>query len=454
MLCFRRAAGSLRGRVAASSHAALLVAYESDGSDEGLCEKVEGSVQMKNWIYWWLDYLIWRVGLLTARRWSRPAGRGRRIVIVPCEPWTVIGSRGDEAMITAIIEAEVRADPSVEFVFVTGSAKFDDVKRFPNARFVCAWNGRSIIRSIEQALDRERPDAVYALGADCLDGKYSPRTSMILIAAAAYAAACGAETHLTGFSFNETPTPRLKHVFRAAAAHLAPFNLRDKVSKERFDRFAGVSSRLVADTAFLMQPRGSEATRRWAAWCKAEQSVGRVVVGINLNPMLFPKDGTERAMQIERIAKGLVAVRLAHPEVSVLLVPHDYRGGGDLSCLEVLYTSFVKDPQVAIVRDVLTAPELKELAGSLDLLFTCRMHLAIAALGQGKPIAGFAYQGKFAGLLMHFGLPSWLVGDVGEPEGIGEILNALVAQRNELTENVSVRLSIVCKLARLNVRGQ
>ena len=406
---------------------------------------------MKNWIYWWLDYLIWRVGLLTARRWSRPAGRGRRVVIVPCEPWTVIGSRGDEAMITAIVEAEVRADPSVEFVFVTGSSKFDDVKRFPNARYVCAWNGRSIIRSIERALDRERPDAVYALGADCLDGKYSPRTSMILIAAAAYAAACGAETHLTGFSFNETPTPRLKHVFRAAAAHLAPFNLRDKVSKERFDRFAGVSSRLVADTAFLMQPRDSEATRQWAAWCKAEQSAGRVVVGINLNPMLFSKDETERATQIERIAKGLAAVRLAHSEVSFLLVPHDYRGGGDLSCLEVLYTSFVKDPQVAIVRDVLTAPELKELAGSLDLLFTCRMHLAIAALGQGKPIAGFAYQGKFAGLLQHFTLPEGLVGNAHEPEDIADILEKLLKERRELTRRVEDRFPMILKIASLNV---
>lgn len=407
---------------------------------------------MKHLIYWWLEYLVWRRLLAGARKWVKRESR-RRVMIVPCEPWSVIGSRGDEAMITAIVESEMKKDPSTEFVFITGGAKFDEITRFPNARFVFAWCGRLIIRSVVRAMDREAPDVVYTLGADCMDGKYSPRTSMVLVAVTAYAAACGAETHLTGFSFNECPTPRLRRVFRAAARFMPPFNLRDAVSKERFDRFAGVKSQLVADVAFLMRPKASEATERWAKWCDAERNAGHVVVGVNLNPMLFPKDAETRKSQIARIAKGLVAVRQRHPGASLLLVPHDYRRGGDPLCLEELYEDLSGDDQVKLVKDDLKAPELKELAGSLDALFTCRMHLAIATLGRGKPISGFAYQGKFAGLLKHFGLPGELAGSVSNPESISDIVERLVRERESLTAQVQGRLPAVLKLSALNVES-
>src|SRR5574344_391976 len=78
---------------------------------------------------------------------------------------------------------------------------------------------------------------------------------------------------------------------------------------------------------------------------------------------------------------------------------------------------------------VLSAPELKALCGHLDCLFTSRMHLAIAALGRGKPVAAFAYQGKFTGLFRHFDLPEDLILPSTAVDRLGAVLDILAGSR-------------------------
>lgn len=408
----------------------------------------------RNWLYWWWDYLSWRYDLRGACAFSAHPNRPRTVVLVPCDPWTVTGSRGDEAMLCAIVEAELRKSANTEFVFLAGRNEFPDINRFPRARLVYAWRGYRPLHALDGAIRALAPDALYALGADCMDGKYSSRTSMALVGAAAYASACGAEAHLTGFSFNEHPEPCLRRVFRTAAEYLAPYNLRDAISAVRFERFARVRVGLVADTAFLMSPKVSSGTEKWSRWCADERRQGRRILGINLNPMLFPPQ--TRANQIKTIASQLRELRLDpnFASLSYLLIPHDYRGGGDLSCLDLLMDELAGLDHVAIVRDVFSAPELKELVGAIDALFTCRMHLGIAALGRGKPIAGFAYQGKFAGLMRHFNLPESLIGNALEPERLKAILAQLMAGCDELTKQVLAQRPGVLALAQGNVEAR
>ena len=58
---------------------------------------------------------------------------------------------------------------------------------------------------------------------------------------------------------------------------------------------------------------------------------------------------------------------------------------------------------------MLSASEIKAVAGLVDGVVTGRMHLAIAALGQGTPVAAITYQDKFQGLFAHFGVSESLL---------------------------------------------
>ena len=426
-----------------------------------------------------------------------------KVVILPCEPWSVVGSRGDEAMITAIIQQERRRDPATEVVILTGTPDFGstpDGRRLAETfgcRFVYAWRPRLILRNLVRAIAAEYPRAFYALGADCMDGQYSPTTSLLLLAATDCTARMGIPARLTGFSFNDHPTACLRSVFRHASFLLL---VRDPVSFARFEQFISPRATshepqatshqppatsheppassptfeppatsheppaiLVADIAFLMEPWESETTKRLGAWADAQRQAGRKVLGFNLHAMLY-KNAAEREVALKAVAGQVGAFLAAHDDVALMLIPHDYRNGGDLGCLKPIYEILTQrheghegglEPgawsmeRIRLVSDELSAPELKALCGHLDCLFTSRMHLAIAALGMGKPVAAFAYQGKFAGLFRHFDLPENLL--LPPDRDVLPMLELLMNHRNELVAKISFRCPDVLAYARENI---
>jgi polysaccharide pyruvyl transferase WcaK-like protein len=81
------------------------------------------------------------------------------------------------------------------------------------------------------------------------------------------------------------------------------------------------------------------------------------------------------------------------------------------------------------------------------------MHLAIAALGMGVPIAVVSYQEKFEGLLDHFGLDrSVLISprQFGDFESVWNWMEAALHSRTELAAQVRAKLPGVLDLARRN----
>ena len=144
----------------------------------------------------------------------------------------------------------------------------------------------------------------------------------------------------------------------------------------------------------------------------------------------------------------------AHPQVALALVPHDYRKGGDLEVLRQIAQGLDTDgSRVRLVTAVLSAEELKALVGGLDALFTSRMHLGIAALGMGKPISAFAYQGKFVGLFKHVGLPETLILPPERACELSACLGKLVRDVVPMTQSVSESLPATLALAKVNLNG-
>lgn len=98
------------------------------------------------------------------------------------------------------------------------------------------------------------PELMVTIGADVMDGYYSPLTTSKLLLLSDAMARQGVRTIVSGFSFNASANPLVRDVFDELSAQLK-LNVRDQTSFARFQRFTRTSARLVADAAFLLEPR-------------------------------------------------------------------------------------------------------------------------------------------------------------------------------------------------------
>lgn len=383
-------------------------------------------------------------------RSALPCGGEAALVLVPCEPASVTGSRGDEAMIYAILQNFRRRHPEGKIAIVCCSTAFqgsDDGKRlqrdFPRLEYIAAWRGVAALWRIAAAIKRFGATEAAVLGADCMDGHYSPDISEMLLMIADIASRRGIATHLTGFSFNENPHPRMLRLFPKTGGGIV-FNLRDPESHKRFvQHFPMCNARLVADVAFLLEP--AHGTVHLA------REEGIATIGFNVHGMLC--GDAETSAWRKEVAGQLAKFLEMRRGVAIAMIPHDYRPQGDLPVLREIYACLPDEAKrrVRIVDEKMSAAELKALAGELDALFTSRMHLGIAALGMGRPVAAFAYQGKFEGLFKHVALPGCLILAPGDAARLAQTLAYLADNAQMLGEGVKKSLPGVLRLAAENL---
>jgi colanic acid/amylovoran biosynthesis protein len=362
------------------------------------------------------------VDLLELRRWqiarkgiganAAPRNNPPRLVLLPSDPWSIHQSRGDEAMIEAAVGEMKRAHPDIEVYIVTATRAASAEVRAMGFKPLEFWRQPFSYETVARELCLTRPDFGMVLGADVLDGYYSPVDAARMLLVADLMAACGAKVSVLGFSFNSHPAKALREVFRLLDPGVV-LNLRDSVSLQRFNDFAKNRAQLVADAAFMLVPQEeTAAVKRIAAGISEQRSQGRNVFVFNIHPMLFRTPEPAKLQQmIELAASAMGRLSREHP-VSWVLLAHDYRPEiADDNCLRPLADRLrgTVGDHVHHVEQVLSAREIKAVVGLVDGVITGRMHLAIAALGQGTPVAAITYQDKFQGLFAHFGVSESLL---------------------------------------------
>lgn len=331
----------------------------------------------------------------------------RRLLIIPSDPFGFQGAKGDEAMMATSIEAARKLNPTIEIGALTASDHASAIVRQRGYQPMQVWSRHFSYERVKKAILSFKPDICFVLGADVLDGYYTAAHSARMLLTADLAARQGALVQVLGFSINDHPVPALAPVFDGLHDKVQ-LNARDKVSYDRMLKFTTHPVQLVADSAFGLEPVEETAIVRDAgAWIDTEHAAGQVVVGFNLHPMLL-KNPTKAQIQalIGTAASAMRNIAQRHA-VSWLLIPHDTRGAmGDDACLLPLYQMLAPTlgERVKHLTGDPSAAELKGIAGLTDGVVTARMHLAIAALGQGVPVAAMVYQDKFRGLFGHFGL--------------------------------------------------
>jgi colanic acid/amylovoran biosynthesis protein len=353
------------------------------------------------------------IGLLRLQ-WNRramappadPLLAGKRLLVIPADPWTLAGSKGDEAMMEAIVEQFRRRVPGLEIGVVTATWAASREAQRRGWTAVLAWS--PWLARANRRIGEFRPDAMVVLGADVMDGYYNPVFTTRVLLMADGAARRGVRVTIVGFSFNADPSPCLRPVFDGLSPAIA-VNVRDQVSLDRFNAFSTAPANLVADAAFMLEPDAStdivESVREWTG---RRRAAGDVVLGFNIHPMLIARATRQ---QVDRLVENAAAALRGVAQkrrASFLLIPHDYRGGsGDAACLVPIHDALVPrlGERVMLVTGTHSAAELKAIAGLVDGVVTGRMHLAIACLGMGRPAAAMTYQDKFHGLFDHFNLP-------------------------------------------------
>ena len=301
-----------------------------------------------------------------------------------------------------------------------------------------------------------RYDRFYCVGADVMDGFYSNTTTLRFLNLVALAAKTGADATILGFSFNEQPTPASVQALANLPASVRLCS-RDPISHKRLTHFIQRPVDLVADAAFLLEPAGdSELAVGVSRWVRQQRAAGRTVVGINANPLHQQKLTQLKFDDFIRLyADALVELFSSAPMLSFLMIPHDFRGkDSDVSLASSILAALPSEmkPYCMQVPTPCSAAEIKFICADLDVVFTGRMHLAIACLGQGIPVAGVTYQGKFEGLFNHFKLQGMTIDPqkAFQPGVLASFLADLIAKRQDVRQQIQSKLAEVQALSSSN----
>lgn len=314
--------------------------------------------------------------------------------------------------------------------------------------------------NFEHLLQTIRPRVVVVVGADVIDGHYGAMFAVRQLLSADLAARHGIPTVVSGFSFNSTPSPHVMRVLPMLHADVA-LKVRDPVSLARVRRLRADNVELVADCAFLLEPdNGAPVVAETRAWAAQRRQLGRKVVAFNCHGN-FASNVTQAQFDglLANTAAALAHVSRNRP-VSWLLVPHDFRDDNrsDPAVLRPLCAALSDrlGDDLRFLEGENRAAVLKGVAGTVDGVVTGRMHLSIASLGMGVPVAGLTYQEKFEGLFRLLDLPGWLgvpLAQAVDGPQLQDLILRFVDDLDGLQAQLAVALPRVKAMAALNVAG-
>ena len=330
----------------------------------------------------------------------------RNVLVIASDPGEVVGSRGDDAMLTVLIAALRERNQECRIGVVCVSEPLPSILQCDGVHAEPLWNGHGYTKFLSSL---EGYDTVVMIGADVLDGHYSDSNALRQWAFSDLAARRGLRTFVLGCSLSNNISASVRRALPLLSSKLRVF-ARERQSKSRFDRLAASEAVLVADSAFLLQPTTTASDYSVVqAWAESQRNEGRFVCAVNVHPMLFQNYDMGCIAELNlAITEVLGRLRHRYP-VSILLIAHDFREGdlGDNAALSPLYKLLAPmfGGHVLHASRPARASEIKAMLGTVDMLITGRMHLGVSALSVGVPMWGVSPQDKFIGLFEHFGLP-------------------------------------------------
>ncbi|MDJ0516922.1 MAG: polysaccharide pyruvyl transferase family protein [Trichodesmium sp. MO_231.B1] len=400
--------------------------------------------------------LLWIIRILGfVRRLPNSA-----IILPPAAP----GSLGDEAMVCASIDyLSQQGIENISLIEHTHKQTYPvDVIENINVRNFFMYQSwyKFIASFIYVGWKVNQYERFYALGADVMDGYYSNYYTFKTVKIAEIASFIGCSTGILGFSCNRQPTNISKQLLSALPSSVR-LNARDKISYQRLIDSIYHPINLVADLAFLLKPvEQSDKLARVLEWVNSQKSQNKIVLGINIHILLLKKlEGITANDLVQVLAETITKLHQDNSQLSFIFLPHDRRkinGFNDNFLSKKVIESLPSEVASSCFKIPFPclAREIKAIVKHIDCVLTGRMHLGIACLGQGTPIACITYQGKFQGLYQHFNLEPLFIEPkklfVPNQNELVELVHKLIEQRQSLHEQIISKLDDVKELSQAN----
>lgn len=319
---------------------------------------------------------------------------------------TSVGNLGDQAMLAGALHL-LHSEGVTDVGVITWHRDYPWQRYVPKGYHAFALDG--VLNMLLVPWRISRYERFYYLAADMLDGGYSVNHVRGVLHLATIASVMGLRATFCGFSFNRPSHPAVLKYLRRLPPRVR-LCCRDPLSHSRVTQLLQRDAELVADIAFNLPPDdASPLVQQVQQWIDQQRDRGRQIMAVNLHHQLLrPSQQDLSLAQLTEMVAATLCQVAAQREVAFVLIPHVYRGKiNDLEMLQQLRASMPSslEEQILLPLEQLWAGEVKALCSRMDLVLSGRMHLAIAALGQGVPVLCLTYQGdKFEGLMAHFGL--------------------------------------------------
>lgn len=355
------------------------------------------------------------------------------------------GNIGDQALVEAFLEntsgpVRVIVRRAADLVVPTAQTHRVEVVELPALLYrVDAAHRRDIVR-----LRALLADAVSfsVVGADIMDGRYSPRGSVNRSNVAELAAIAGVDSRILGFSWNGAARPAARRALVRASRAGVRVLLRDPLSAERARRDGVQHVHEVADIVFTARTVDAGIVSE----VLPDGATGPVAI-VNVSGLVAKKVG-----QLDEYARVIEHLRASGTRI--VLLPHVLRAGADDldACRSLLRK--VGPEGITLVERVLRPAEVRGLCSAASFVVTGRMHLAIMAMMNGKPAITLSTQGKVEGLMRLLGVPELSVEPTtGFGSRIVRLIDEVRPESSHARAAIVEHLPQLIELARRNLDG-
>lgn len=343
------------------------------------------------WLFFFEDALIraivnvWSSGVTKK---NGAAGRPHLVVIATAGN----GNIGDHAMLATILQ---NAKTTITVICNSPQVFTESLENDPNVLWVGLPNllDKGLLARVLDAWKFHRiaqgASHVGIVGADVMDGRYFPTSSIARCSILTASQRAGQSTAVFGFSWSTEPvrsaTTAIKYLGRSGST----LYVRDPVSRNRLVKQGVVNTVEVADLVFSLSGENE------VACSSRERSVVVNVSGLVAN------EGVKAEPYVDLLDD------LMNRGYSITVLPHVIRpGDSDLDAQADLRILRPPGGAIRYIDGLLDPLQVKSLVKGCQFVITGRMHLGILSLSEGVPAAIINTNGKAVGLYSLFGLPN------------------------------------------------
>lgn len=389
---------------------------------------------------------------------SKRKATGKSALILPT---TSPGNLGDEAVLFATVqELKDRGYDRICVISLNETQKYL-IDGAESVVIPLEHNpaGEHYLAFVEFAKDF---DEFFIWGADIVDGTYGTGVVLHRFTLANLACELGLKVTINSFSISANKSVDVFNGYRSLNPAVKLY-CRDAISKERLEAEVGAGRALLcADLAFLLKPNhDADLSMKMAAWAKEQRANRKIVMGLNINELFCSHFDMSPDALLDMYVNCISRVFERHPNLAIAHMPHDNHHNkkfGQIS--DFIMSRRLNERLPAGIRDTafippesMTAVEVRSIVSNLDLMFTARMHVAIASLAVGTPVFGLAYQGKFEGLYRHFDLENMYVtlDQFKDTDFAVKFLDQSIQRADAVRKQVRDRLPSIVAMARTNL---